>query len=189
MVGPYLGLLAFLALERGGEIALSRRHAAAALARGGIELGRGHLPAMVLLHAGLLAGCAAEVLLLGRPFVPPLAASMLALALLAQGLRYWAVFTLGPRWSVRVIVVPGEAVVAGGPYRFVRHPNYLAVVLEGIAVPMIHTAWVTALAFGVLDGAFLAVRIRCEERALADHLGGAAGLVGRPRFLPRIHGG
>jgi methyltransferase len=90
---------------------------------------------------------------------------MLALALAAQALRYWAIASLGKRWNVRVITIPGMPLSAAGPYRFLRHPNYLAVVLEGIAIPLVHTAYLTALGFTLLNGLMLALRIRCEERA------------------------
>jgi methyltransferase len=92
---------------------------------------------------------------------------MLALFAAAQALRWWCVSTLGPRWNTRVIVVPGLPLVTGGPYRWLRHPNYVAVVAEGVALPMIHTAWVTAALFTLLNAALLTVRIRCENRALA----------------------
>jgi methyltransferase len=189
MVTAYLALLAALAAERFVELMLSRRHAAWAHARGGFEVGRGHFRLMALLHTGLLLGCAAEVLLLGRPFKPVLAAPMLVLVVLAQALRYWAVATLGPLWNVRVIVVPGTAAVDRGPYRLVRHPNYVAVVVEGITVPMLYGSWITALAFTVLNAALLVVRIRCEEGALAAHMGYAERLGERPRFVPRLMGG
>jgi methyltransferase len=109
---------------------------------------------------------------------------MLGLALAAQALRWWAVTSLGPAWNVRVIVVPGAPLVTRGPYRYLRHPNYLAVALEGIAVPLIHTAWLTALSFSIANAALLAVRIRSEEQALACLGAGAEQLAGRPRFLP-----
>jgi len=189
MVKLYLALLAALALERLVELVLSARHAAAAFARGGFEVGQRHFRLMAALHVAFLVGCAAEVVLLHRPFRPLLAAPMLALLLLAQGLRYWAVFTLGALWNVRVIVIPGTAAVDRGPYRFVRHPNYLAVMVEGIAIPLLHGAWITAIVFTALDSMLLAVRVRCEEHALAVHMGYAARLGGRPRFLPRVLGG
>jgi methyltransferase len=110
---------------------------------------------------------------------------MLALALAAQVLRYWAIRTLGPRWNVRVIVVPGAPVVTGGPYRFLRHPNYVAVVVEGFAIPLIHGAWGTALVFSAANALLLVVRIRCEERALAAHCDYAARFGAAPRFVPR----
>jgi methyltransferase len=180
----YLALLGLLALERGIELAVSRGNAARAFARGGLEVGRRHFVLMKLLHTGFFVACAAEVVLLHRPFLPVLAVPMAALVLLAQGLRYWALATLGRRWNVRVIVVPGEAAVTTGPYRYLRHPNYLAVAVEGFAVPLVHTAWLTAIAFTALDAWLLTVRIRCEERALAEHCRYAERLGDRRRFLP-----
>jgi methyltransferase len=184
MVIPYLAFLALLALERLVELHISRRNAARAFARGGVELGQRHFRAMKLLHGAFLGACAAEVLLLQRPFVPALGWPMLGLALGAQALRYWAIASLGPHWNVRVIVVPGARAVTSGPYRWLRHPNYLAVAIEGVAVPLIHSAWWTALGFSAANAALLAVRIRCEERALAEHCDYDARLGGRRRFLP-----
>lgn len=180
----YFAFLALVAAERLHELRLSKRNAAAALARGGIEAGREHFGRMRALHAGFLVACALEVVLLQRPLDVRLAAPMLALALAAQALRYWAIATLGPRWNVRVIVMPGEPVVTGGPYRWLRHPNYLAVVVEGFAIPLIHGAWWTAGIFSVLNAFLLRARIRVEERALAAHCDGEARLGRRARFLP-----
>jgi methyltransferase len=109
---------------------------------------------------------------------------MLTLLVLAQVLRYWAVLTLGTRWNVRVLVVPGDAAIVTGPYRYLRHPNYLAVIVEGFAVPLVHSAWLTALAFTALNAALLRVRIRCEEAALAAHCGYAERFATRHRFIP-----
>jgi methyltransferase len=184
MVRAYLALLALVAAERIFELWLSRRNAARAFARGGIELGQAHFRWMRALHAGFLASCALEVVWLGRGFDARLALPMLALVLAAQALRYWAVSTLGPRWNVRVIVVPGEPVVTSGPYRWLRHPNYLAVVIEGLALPLAHGAWLTALAFSALNAWLLTLRIRTEERALAEHCGFEARLGDRPRLVP-----
>jgi len=164
----YLGLVILVALERLAELVLARRHAAWSLARGGKEYGREHYPVMVLLHTALLVACPLEVWLLGRPFLAPWGWLALTAALLAQALRWWCITTLGPRWNTRVIVIPGEPLVAGGPYRFLRHPNYVAVILEGLALPLVHTAWLTALGFTLLNLPLLAVRVRCEDRALAE---------------------
>jgi methyltransferase len=180
-----LALLAALGLERLYELRLSTRNAERALAQGGVEFGRAHFRVMALLHGTFLAACAAEVVLLQRPFHAWLGASMLGLAIAAQALRYWAIRTLGPRWNVRVIVVPGAPVVTGGPYRFLRHPNYVAVAVEGFAIPLIHGAWATALVFSIANGLLLAVRIRCEERALAAHCYYEARFGDAPRFVPR----
>lgn len=162
----YLLLLGLVAAERIAELAVARRNARWSLARGAREHGRGHYPAMVALHTALLVGCAVEPWVAGRPFVPPLGWSALALAVAAQGLRWWCITTLGPRWNTRVLVVPGLPLVAGGPYRLLRHPNYVAVVVEGAALPLVHSAWLTAAGFTALNAALLAVRVRCEDTAL-----------------------
>ncbi|MEU3909336.1 isoprenylcysteine carboxylmethyltransferase family protein [Streptomyces goshikiensis] len=162
----YLLLLGLVAAERIAELAVARRNARWSLARGAREYGRGHYPAMVALHTALLVGCAVEPWAAGRPFVPMVGWSALALAALAQGLRWWCITTLGPRWNTRVLVVPGLPLVAGGPYRLLRHPNYVAVVVEGAALPLVHSAWLTAAAFTALNAALLTVRIRCEDTAL-----------------------
>jgi methyltransferase len=128
---------------------------------------------MVVLHVGLLVGALAEVWLLDRPFVPWLGWPMLALVLGAQALRWWCIGTLGRQWNARVIVVPGAQRVTSGPYRWMRHPNYVAVVVEGFALPLVHSAWVTAAVFTLANAALLTVRLRDEERALA-HLHDAA---------------
>jgi methyltransferase len=161
-------LILAVAAERAAELVISRRNARASFAAAGVERGRGHYPPMVLLHAALLAGAALEPWLLSRPFVPWLGGAMLLLLLAAQALRWWCIATLGPRWNTRVIVIPGRPRVRSGPYRWLSHPNYLAVVTEGIALPLIHSAWLTAALFTLLNLPLLAVRIRSEEAALAE---------------------
>ncbi|MER6777961.1 MULTISPECIES: isoprenylcysteine carboxylmethyltransferase family protein [unclassified Streptomyces] len=164
---PYLLLVGLVALERIAELATARRNTRRSRSRGAIEYGRGHYPAMVALHTALLLGCVVEPLVADRPFLPALGWPALALVIAAQGLRWWCIATLGPQWNTRVLVVPGRPLVAAGPYRLLRHPNYVAVVVEGAALPLVHTAWVTAAAFTVLNLVLLGVRIRCEEDALA----------------------
>jgi methyltransferase len=166
-VGWYVALILAVGLERLAELRLSVRHARWAFAHGGVETGQRHYPPMVLLHTGLLVAAPLEVVLADRPFLPWLGWPMLAVVLAAQALRWWCIATLGVRWNTRVIVVPGMPLVAGGPYRWLRHPNYVAVVAEGVALPLVHTAWVTALVFTVLNAWLLSVRIRTENRALA----------------------
>ena len=185
MVIPYLIFLVALGAERMVEIVISRRHAAWAFRRGAVEVGRGHLRWMQLLHTAFFFACAIEVWSLNRSFVPALAIPMAAAVVLAQTLRYWAIATLGPRWNIRAIVLPGAPAVVSGPYRFVRHPNYLAVVVEGFAVPLVHSAWVTAIGFALLNAWLLVVRIRCEEGALSIHGDYRARVANRPRFIPR----
>ncbi|HCT77583.1 MAG TPA: hypothetical protein DGT23_13520 [Micromonosporaceae bacterium] len=161
----YLLILA-VGLERLVELVVSKRHASWALANGGREFGRSHYPYMVAIHTALLIGCVLEVWLLDRPFLPWLGWPMLAVVLLSQGLRWWCVATLGRRWNTLVIVIPGLPLVNRGPYRWLRHPNYVAVVAEGIALPLIHSAWLTALLFFVANALVLTVRIRVENAAL-----------------------
>lgn len=186
MTSAALFLLLILAVvaERIGELILTRRNAARLVARGGIAAGDAHYPAMVLLHTALLVGAPLEVFLLARPFLPWLGWPMLALVGATMALRYWAITTLGDRWTTRIFVVPGEPPVAGGPYRYLRHPNYLAVILEVAALPLVHTAWLTA-SLGSLANAFvLRTRIRAEEAALSRVSAYLENLGDRPRFLP-----
>lgn len=169
----YPVLILAVAAERVAELVVARRNTRWSTEHGAVERGRGHYPAMVLLHTGLLLGCLAEVRAADRPFVPVLGWTMFAVVLAAQGLRWWCIRTLGPRWNTRVLVVPGLPLVTGGPYRLLRHPNYVAVVAEGVALPLVHGAWLTALVFTVLNAALLTVRIRCENRALGLAVAGA----------------
>jgi methyltransferase len=154
--------------ERIGELVTSKRHAAWAFARGGVESGRGHFPAMVALHTGLLVGALAEAWLVGRPFIPLLGWPMLVIALLCQAGRIWIIRSLGQQWNTRIIVVPGLPLSRRGPYRWgFPHPNYVLVAVEGIAIPLIHTAWITAIAFTILNAILLlGFRIPAEDRAL-----------------------
>ena len=148
-----------LAAQRLYELAHSRRNERAMQARGGYEAYPGHFQVMRLLH---LAWFVALLYDRGTPHV-----SLGLVCLVAgQALRLWAIRTLGERWSVRIMVVPGAPLVARGPYRWLRHPNYVGVALELFGVPLLVGAWRTALAFTVLNGLLLAYRIRCEERAL-----------------------
>lgn len=163
----YSALIVLVGLERLAELVVSQRNLAWSRSRGGIETGAGHYPAMVVLHTGLLVGCLAEVWLADRPFVPALGWPMLAVVLVAQGLRWWCIATLGPQWNTRVVVVPGAGRIGSGPYRYLPHPNYVAVVAEGIALPLVHTAWLTAVIFSVLNAALLRVRLRSEAGALS----------------------
>ncbi|MCT9145518.1 isoprenylcysteine carboxyl methyltransferase family protein [Streptomyces violarus] len=160
-------LVLAVGLERVAELAVSQRNAAWSLAQGGVESGRGHYPFMVVLHTGLLGGALVEVWMRRPDVVLVLAWAMLALVAISQGLRWWCIATLGRQWNTRVIVVPGAARVTGGPYRWIPHPNYVAVVVEGLALPLVHSAWATAIVFTALNGSLLATRIRAEDAALA----------------------
>ena len=166
----YLVLILATGVERIVELGISKRNAAAAFTRGGVEYGQRHFPFMVVLHTGFLLACLAEVFLLDRPFLPWLGWPMLVIALLCQAGRYWVIHSLGAQWNTRVIVVPGAGrVVSRGPYRWswLRHPNYWIVAIEGIALPLVHTAWITAIVFTVLNAILLLrFRIPVENEAL-----------------------
>jgi methyltransferase len=180
----YTAAILVLALERCWELRLSRRNAAWARRQGAIEYGQRHLRWMKLLHAAFFCGCILEVWLLSRPFLPALGWPCLALALGSQGLRYWAILSLGRRWNVAVLVLPGVPAEVAGPFRFLKHPNYLAVVVEGVAIPLLHTAVITACVFSVLNAWLLSIRLRCEESALRQHCEYAERLGQRRRFWP-----
>lgn len=166
MVGPYDLLILAIVLERVAELVVSRRNAKWSFAQGGKEFGRPHYVVMVVLHTALLVGCLVEPWALHRPFIPWLGWSMVVVLALCQGLRWWCITSLGKRWNTRVIVLPHEPLVKKGPYRFIHHPNYLAVVAEGIALPMVHTAWLTAIVFTLANAALLTVRLRVENSVL-----------------------
>ena len=165
----YTLLVLLVALERGLELLVSRRNAQRVLSRGGVEIGASEFRWMASMHAAFLVACPLEVWLLGRPWIAPLGWAMLALLGLTMGLRYWVVATLGERWNTRIICLPGAPLIETGPYRWMRHPNYFAVVLEMLALPLIHGAWLSALVFGACNALVLRTRIRTEDAALAHY--------------------
>ena len=160
-------LIAAVAGERTAELVVAHRNRAWSKVHGGVEHGASHYPLMVALHTGLLAGCLAEGIALRRPFIARLGWPTLATTLAAQGLRWWCIATLGRQWNTRVIVVPGATRVTDGPYRYLSHPNYVAVVAEGAALPLVRSGWITALVFSALNAVLLRTRIRVENAALA----------------------
>jgi methyltransferase len=156
--------VALVALQRLLELRLSRRNEHILRARGAVERGREHYPLMVALHVLWLLSTLIEGVLRG----PVLWPVPLALFLLVQPLRYWAILSLGENWNTRILVVPGAELVRRGPYRYLKHPNYVVVVVEIATFPLIFGAWITALVFSVLNAALLFIRIREENRALAE---------------------
>jgi methyltransferase len=179
----FLALLLALYAERLLELVVSRRNVRRLLARGATEFGRRHFPPMAVLHALFPAAAFFEVIALERPFPGLPGFLFLGVFLLAQGLRWWSVITLGRLWNVRIVVPPHTELEVHGPYRFLRHPNYLAVVMELAAVPLIHGAWITALVASLLNGWLLAIRIPLEEQALGSAY--ATAFADRSRLLPR----
>jgi methyltransferase len=164
----YALLIGAVAVERLAEVVVARRNRAWSSAHGGVEFGARHYPVMVALHTALLVGCLGEPMVLYRPFIPSLGWPMLTIVVAAQLLRWWCITTLEHQWNTRVIVIPGAARSTGGPYRLVPHPNYVAVIAEGVALPLVHTAWMTALAFTILNAVLLRERIKVENAALAS---------------------
>jgi len=161
-------LVLAVAGERMIELVVVRRNLVWSLQRGGVEYGRRHYPIIVALHTGLLVGCLIEVWWRRPGFYPGLGIPMIILVVLSEMLRWWCIRTLGPRWNTRVIVISGLEPIRTGPYRVLPHPNYVAVVVEGIALPLVHTAWLTAIGFTVCNAIMLTIRIRVENRALAS---------------------
>ena len=159
--------VAAISVQRLLELVLARRNEKKARARGAVERGQRHYPLIVGLHSLWIISTLVEGLVRG-PEPPSLWPLALALFLIVQPLRYWAIFSLGPYWNTKILVVPGARPVGRGPYRYVSHPNYVVVVVEILAFPLIFGAWWTALVFTALNAAVLYVRIREEKRALRE---------------------
>jgi len=164
VVALWLALL-FVAVQRMLELRLAQANLRWALSQGGQEYGREHYPLFFLLHIGWMLGWLLEGL--ARQQLSPIWWLWLAVFTLAQALRYWAIHSLGRYWNTRIVIVPGAKRIKSGPYRYLRHPNYLAVALELLSLPLIFNAWVTALVATLLNALLLlAIRIPVEEKAL-----------------------
>jgi methyltransferase len=159
---PAIAIIAFVTLQRLSEMAIAQQNTKRLLAAGAREYAPGHYPLIVAVHAGWLAAL--------WWFAPgrPIDWSLIGLFALLQLGRVWVLRTLGPRWTTRIIVLPGAPLVAGGPFRFVRHPNYLVVIGEIAVLPLAFGLWEIALIFSVLNATVLAIRVRAEEKALVD---------------------
>jgi methyltransferase len=153
-------ILALVTLQRAGELVLSLYNTRRLLARGAVEVAPRHYPLMVAVHAGWLI----SLWVFGHDRPVNIAALLVYLVL--QGLRFWVMRTLGPRWTTRIIVLPGERLVSAGPYRFLAHPNYAVVAGEIAVLPLAFGRPFAAVTFAVLNSAVLAIRIRAENRAL-----------------------
>ena len=182
----FLGLLVSVALLRLVELMISRRHLAWLARHGARKIPDPSFRWMVLLHTSVLTGAAAEVAFANRPFVPVLGFGALTLFLLANVVRWWTIWTLGSQWSVDVTDGWRVGVVTGGPFRFVRHPNYAAVFVEMAALPLIHTAWITALAGSAAHVWVLSKRIALEERVLDASVVYRRTVAERPRLFPKL---
>jgi methyltransferase len=186
MTTAYLALLALVGLGRLVELRISRRNQQKLEKLGVRKIVEPHFRWMVVTHAGVLGCSAAEVTLLHRPLIPLLASAMAALFVFANALRWWVIRTLAGHWNVEVMASSRVGVVVEGPYKWVRHPNYVAVVIELFSLPMIHTAWVTALAGTLANLEILRRRLRVEEGVLMADPVYLATMGAKPRFLPRL---
>ena len=166
-VWTYTVLIGIVAIERLVEVRISNRNATWSFEQGGREVGQGHYPFMVVLHTGFLISCVGEAWWTERDVSPVVFGFWLMISLLCQGLRWWVIGTLGRQWNTRVIIVPNFGRVDHGPFKYMTHPNYLAVVLEGLALPLMFNAYWTAIMFTLLNAALLYVRIGVENRALS----------------------
>ena len=180
----FLSLLGLVALLRLFELVVSRARLRARPEQ--LVAEPGLFPAMVVLHVGLIVAPAAEVLLLERPWTLALSAAAGALLLLATALRVWTLRTLGDAWNVRVVVPDEAQVVTSGPYAWIRHPNYLVVILELIALPLLHGAWISALCLSALNAIVLWRRISTEEASLSRLSAWREGMAGRARLIPGL---
>jgi methyltransferase len=182
----YIALLVLVGIGRLGEVAVSRRNQRKMQEQGVQKIVEPHFPWLVLFHGAVLVSAGAEVLFLHRPLIPALAISMLALFILSNVLRYWVIFLLGGLWNIQIMDSSRLGIVTSGPYRWVRHPNYTGVVMEVFSLPMIHTAWITAI-IGTL-GYFevLRRRLKIEDRVLMANPAYRQAMGGKPRFLPGL---
>lgn len=187
MPGPrtlFALIFAAVLAERLLELFLSARNRRWALRRGGAVVAEDPYGRIVLLHSLFTLAAPLEVWLLPGIATPALAWSMAAVAAGAMALRYWAILTLGRRWNAQVVYIPGLPAVRSGPYRWIRHPNYVAVGLEMFALPLIGGAWRTAVVFGCLNLLVLHRRIQVEEAALSAHSDYQRLFSRHPRFVP-----
>jgi methyltransferase len=182
----FLALLLAVAALRIFELRISRRHQQRMTSRGAAKVKDPYFRWMAMFHTLVLIGAAAEVVFLHRPLLPALAASMVVLFLAANLVRWWVIRTLGEHWNVQVVDSTKLGFVASGPFRYVRHPNYAAVFVEMIALPLIHAAWITALAGAVAHIIVLSLRLSVEDPVLLSNPDYAATMGSKPRFLPGL---
>jgi methyltransferase len=182
----FLALLLAVGLLRLVELRVSKRHQKEMAARGAAKIDEPRFRWMVLLHTAVLIGAALEVVLLRRPFILWLAAPMIGVFLAANAVRWWVIRSLGEHWNVQVVDSTCLGVVTSGPFRYVRHPNYAAVFAELLALPLIHSAWITAVAGTIAHIGVLAQRLSTEERVLFANPDYRAAMTGKPRFLPGL---
>lgn len=182
----FIALLIAVAFLRILELRVSQRHRRQLLTQGASKVSEPQFRWMVAIHTVVLISAALEVVLLHRPFIPWMGFTMLAVFIAANLVRLWVVRTMGTHWNVQVMNSTGLGVVTSGPFRFVRHPNYTAVFVEMFSLPLIHTAWITAIIGFVGYAAAVSQRIAVEESVLLANPAYRTAMAGKPRFLPGL---
>ena len=182
----FIALLLAVGALRIVELRISKRHQQQMTSRGATKVKDPYFLWMAMFHTLLLIAAAVEVVLLHRPFFPALAIPMFALFVAANLVRWWVIRTLGEHWNVQVVDSTKLGFISSGPFRYVRHPNYAAVFVEMVALPLIHTAWITALVGAVLHAVILSLRLSVEDPVLLSNPDYAALMGSKPRFLPGL---
>ena len=186
MTAAYIALLILVGIERLVEVGISKRNQRKMSEQGVRKVPEPHFPWLVLFHGFVLVAAGAEVLFLHRPLIPALAISMGVLFILSNVIRYWVIALLADLWNVQIMDSSRLGIVTSGPYRWIRHPNYVGVVMEVFSLAMIHTAWITAV-FGTLGYMeILRRRVKAEDGVLMANPAYREAMGGKPRFLPRL---
>lgn len=181
----FIFILILIILQRLTELIVAKRNEKWMKHRGGVEYGREHYPYIVALHVLFLVSFMAEVLLFDKSLttywyiIAPI-------IVFTQVIRYWAVFSLGPFWNTRIIIIPNADVVSKGPYQFLKHPNYLVVALEILCIPLLFNAYLTSILFTLTNVLMMKVRIPEEERALVNSTNYVNAFQSKHRFIPYI---
>ncbi|MBI3895295.1 MAG: hypothetical protein HY313_05140 [Acidobacteria bacterium] len=182
----YILLLLIVGLLRLAEIRVSKRNQRRLAAKGVAKIPEPNFRWMVLFHIGILISAGVEVIAFRRPFIPVLALLMGLLFVAANSLRWWVIHVMSEYWNIQVMASAELGVVVDGPFRWIRHPNYVAVFTEMIALPLIHAAWFTALTGAVIHIEILSQRLRVEESVLLSNPRYMAAMGSKPRFLPKL---
>ncbi|WP_203247016.1 isoprenylcysteine carboxyl methyltransferase family protein [Sporosarcina beigongshangi] len=164
---PFLIVISIVVLQRLTELLIAKRNEKWMLSQGAFEIGASHYPIMVVMHIAFFISFLLEVVIFERA-LSPIWIVLLGVFLLAQAARIWCLLSLGNFWNTKIIILPGADVVRRGPYRWVRHPNYMIVTIELLVLPLLFGAYFTAVLFSLLNVWMLSVRIPVEEKALKD---------------------
>ncbi|MRX70934.1 hypothetical protein GJU40_01970 [Bacillus lacus] len=177
-------VISLLIIQRITELIIAKRNEKWVLSRGGVEHGREHYYLIVTLHVSFLLALVLETTYFSSG-ISPLWPVLLPLIILTQIIRYWAIASLGYYWNTRIIIIPDHEVVSKGPYQFMRHPNYVVVAAEILFLPLLFSAYATAILFSILNAFMMLIRIPAEEKALRQHTNYQKAFTNKRRFLPK----